>query len=445
MRDGQPRVVIIGAGFGGLNAAKELAGTGVEVLLIDRNNYHRFQPLLYEVAMAGLESDEVAQNVRGLFRGYDNVRFRLGTVKDVDRPQQKLVMREGEPIDYDYLIVAAGSVTAHFGVEGAREHTFPLKSLPDAVNLRNHILRRFEHYDRQPDNSSEGLLNFVIVGGGPTGVEMAGAMTELINILDGDFPERNVQQARVFLVEMLPDVLPTYDERLRRYTRQALEDRGVTVMTETVVERVTEDTVFFEDKEPIPTDTLVWAAGVKPHPLAESLDSEQARDGRLIVRKDLRLPEDSLVFVIGDMSGAVDESNEPYPQLAPVAIQQGRHAARQILRLLDRKETEPFSFTDRGKMATIGRNAAVAELPNNLHLTGFIAWVAWVVIHIAQLVGFRNRLNVFVNWIYNYLTYDRNARLIIDMVPIPEETTMDAEEVTRRVSEEVEHFQHEEN
>lgn len=434
----RPRVVIIGAGFAGINAAKALRKAPVDVVLVDRNNYHKFQPLLYQVATAGLEADEIAHSVRGLFRWEKNIRFRMGTVRSIDKRTKEVHLMSGPPLPYDYLILAAGAVTNYFGVEGAAEHAFPLKSLPDAIRLRNHIMRRFEVVDRGAAVVGDGALNFVIVGGGPTGVETAGALVELFDMLQGDFPRLDTSKAQVYLLEMQPDLLAAFAPSLRDYTRRVLEKRGVRVMTETTVARVEPDAVYLKGGARIPTQTLIWAAGIRAHPLAEAVGVARERSGRLVVNPDLSVPGYPEIFAVGDVAAGRDEAGRLYPQLAPVAMQQGRHAARQILRRIKGEPTAAFSYADRGTMATIGRHAAVAEMPGRIRLKGYLAWLMWVFVHIAKLVGFRNRANVFVNWIYNYLTYDRSARLILDMVPISEEVPHEAEYIEEVLFEKME-------
>lgn len=432
----RPHVVIVGAGFAGLEAAKALAGEPVRVTLVDRNNYHKFQPLLYQVATSGLEPDSIAHNVRDVFRRADNVDFQLGTVSSIDAERRQVATRSGTQISYDYLILAAGAVTSYFGVEGAAEHSFPLKTLPDAMALRNRVLRQFERVarERTPDadeQAQQGALRFVVVGGGPTGVETAGALTELFKVMRRDYKRFDTTGAEVVLVEMGEQLLPGYARRQGEYTRRVLQQRGVQVRTGQAVERVEEHAVYFEDGERLATDTLLWAAGVEASAVAGLVEGgEQTGGGRLKTGPDLRVAGRERIFAAGDMSAGENEEGELYAQLAPVAMQQGTHAARQVLRLAEGQPAEPFSYRNPGKMATIGRNAAVAELPGGVHLEGLVAWLAWVFIHIAKLVGFRNRVNVFVDWIFNYFTYDRSARLILPgVVPNSERIPREAEEV----------------
>ncbi|MFB6230209.1 MAG: NAD(P)/FAD-dependent oxidoreductase [Salinibacter sp.] len=431
---GRPHVVIVGAGFAGLEAAKSLRDAPVRVTLVDRNNYHKFQPLLYEVAMAGLEPDDIAHNVRNIFQGSDTVHFRLGTVVGIDTTVQQVHLRGSAPLSYDHLILAAGAVSTDFGIPGVEEHAYPLKNVPDAVNLRNRVLRQFERYDRTRDETGDGALTFVVVGGGPTGVEMAGAFVELFDTLNDDFARFDTrEQARCVLLEMEEHLLPPYEPPQREYTRQVLEARGVDVQTDTAVERVEADRVHLQGGGTIPAQTLVWAAGVKASPVAGMIDAEQAWDDRVVVNPDLTVPECPNVYAVGDM--AAIEGEEGYePQLAQVAIQSGRHAADQIQCRLRDGTPERFEYWDLGKMATIGRNAAVAEFAGGISFKGFIAWFLWVVIHIAKLVGFRNRLSALVNWAYNYFTYSRSARLILDVVPIADDVPME-EEGGQRVKE----------
>lgn len=429
----RPRVLILGCGFAGLNAARRLQNEDVDVLIVDRNNYHKFQPLLYQVATAGLEPDEVAHNIRDIFRGQDNVNVRLGTVSGLDLDKKEVRFVKGPVEPYDYLIVGIGATTAFFGVDGASEHAFPLKGIPDAVRMRSHILRQFEMFERDADDAGPGALRFVVVGGGPTGVETAGALVELFRVMQKDFPRLDTRQARVILVEMLPKLLPPYHDRSSAYTADVLSSRGVEIRTGTTVERIEPEAIIFEGGDRLDANTVIWAAGVQAASLIDDPGFERDKTGRFVTASDLSIPGSPDVFVAGDMCGAVDENGEAYPQLAPVAIQQGRHAAEQILARIQERPTSVFHYADLGQMATIGRNAAVAEFPGGLHFRGFIAWLMWVFIHIAKLVGFRNRLNVIINWAVNYITYDRSARVILDVVPISDELPREVEDVERKV------------
>jgi NADH dehydrogenase len=414
-RGGRPRVVIVGGGFAGLEAVRTLREAPVEVLMIDRTNYHTFQPLLYQVATAGLEPGEIAHTVRGIFQTHPHFRFRLGTVTTVDPDAQRVSLDSGKMIGYDYLILAAGAEPEFFGVEGAEQHAFTLKTLGDATRLRSHLLRQFERAAQRQSSTNAGRLNVVIVGGGPTGVEMAGALVELIeNVLTADFPEVDTSRTQVTMVEMAPHLLGSYDPSLQDYTLDTLRERGVEVVLGDAVERVAAQAVHLESGQILPAGTLIWAAGVRAGPLADTLGAEQTRGGRVRVASDLSLPDASDTFVVGDMTAATDPDGHPHPQLAPVAVQQGRHAARQIQRRLEDEESEPFRYDDPGMMAVIGRKAAVVERPGGFTATGWLAWILWAVLHIWELIGFRNRLVVMLDWIYNYFTYDRSARLIFE-------------------------------
>lgn len=431
----RPHVVIVGAGFAGLEAAKTLRDTPVRVTLVDRNNYHKFQPLLYEVAMAGLEPADIAHNVRNIFQGDESVHFRLDTVTDLDLDQQQVHLHGSAPIPYDHLILAAGAVSTDFGIPGVEQHAYPLKNVPDAVNLRNRVLRQFERYDQQRAAAGTGALTFVVVGGGPTGVEMAGAFVELFDTLNDDFSEFDTrEQARCVLLEMEDHLLPPYKRPLQTYTRHVLEKRGVDVRTGTAVEEVEADRVHLGGGEVLSAQTLVWAAGVKASPVADMVGSEQARDGRIIVNPDLSVPNHPTVYAVGDMA-AIEGEDGYEPQLAQVALQSGRHAAAQIQRDLRNGTRDAFEYWDFGQMATIGRNAAVAEFAGGISFKGFFAWFLWVVIHIAKLVGFRNRLSAFVNWVYNYFTYSRSARLILDVVPISDDVPTEGDTGDQEVKE----------
>lgn len=408
-----PHVVILGAGFGGLAAVRALSKKPVRVTIVDRNNFHGFQPLYYQVATAGLEPEEVAHNVRDIVRRAPNVDVRMGEVVGVDLAARTLAFADGPDLAFDFLIVAAGAETAYFGVSGAKELGFPLKSLQDGIRLRNHVLSLFEDYNVYGDALSTGTLTFVVVGGGATGVETAGALVELYRIsLARDFKRFDTRRAaHVILVERGPGLLAGYPDDLRAYAKEKLQRRQVEVRVNTAVKAVTERGVELENGETIPSKTVVWAVGVEASPVATLLGAETGKGGRVKVRPDLSLPSEPNVYVIGDMAEV--EGQERLPQLAQVAMQGGKHAAKTILRSLQGQPPEPFAYTDLGSMATIGRNAAVAMLFGKIPLKGLLAWLAWVFVHLMQLVGFRNRVNVFVNWVSNYFTYDRAARLIL--------------------------------
>lgn len=421
----RPRVLVIGAGFVGLHAAKALRHADVDILLVDQHNYHTFQPLLYQVATAQLEQDEVAHQVRGVFQGQDNFRFRQGTVTGVDWDRKHIELAGGAELAFDYLIVGAGAVYADFGVPGVKDYAFFLKSLSEAVNIRSHVLRQFEHASANPERIDDGILNFVIVGGGPTGVEMAAAFTELFeHVLPRDYPELDISRAKVIVLEMLDSVLLPFETASQRYTERALKDRGVDLRLGAAVQQIREHEAVLESGETIPTNTLIWAAGVRGAPLAEALDTELEKGYRLATEDDLSLPGKPYAFAAGDICGVRDPNGDFYPQVAQVAIQQGKHAARMILRQIDGRDTEPFEYADRGIMAMIGRNQGVAELSDRFggfRFTGFLGWFAWLFVHYLYLPGHQNRFQALANWVYYYFTFNRHARLITDMEPSPAE------------------------
>ena len=421
------QVVIVGAGFGGLAAARELADAPVDVTLVDRNNFHTFQPLLYQVATSGLASADVAYPVRGIVARQENLAFRQASVIGADLDARILHLQheehEVEDLPYDHLIVAAGATTNTFGIPGVDHHGFPLYNLADAVRLRNHVLERFEAADAEPALLDDGALTFVVVGGGPTGVEVAGALTELFHVvLRKDFRTLDVSRARVVLVEMLPQLLGPFSRSSQAHARGALEQRGVEVRTGVQVARVRGNRVTFADGEELAAHTLVWAAGVKANPIGAALGLRTGRGGRIEVGPDLEVPDHPGVWAVGDVAAIVDAHGRDgalLPQLAPVAIQSGRHVARQICCVAAGRPAPraPFRYRDKGTMATIGRSRAVAELPLGIKLRGFPAWLAWLGLHLVMLAGFRNRISVFANWAWNWLTYDRGPRLIFRSRP----------------------------
>ncbi len=418
-----PHVVIVGAGFGGLAAARKLKGEATDVTGVDRHNFHTFQPLLYQVATAGLNAADVAHSVRAIFQQQSNVSFRQATVGGVDWDRQRLLVElpdgaGSDELPFDHLIVAAGSSTNYFGIDGARDHAFPLYGLGDAVALRNHVLGRFEAADADPAVVDDGALTFVVVGGGPTGVEVAGAFAELFAmVLRKDFPRLGVDRARIVLVEMVDTLLPPFSEPSRAHARRELEARGVEVRLGEAVASVTPTCVRFGSGEEVRAHTLVWAAGIQASPLAAARGVGQAAGGRIEGGPDLAVVGRPDPYAVGDVAhmlgGGAAEGGEPLPQLAPVAMQSGAHAAGQVLNRLAGRPTEAFRYHDKGTMATIGRRAAVAELPFGIRLRGTPAWFAWLGLHLVFLIGFRNRVSVLVNWAWNYLTWDRGPRLIL--------------------------------
>ncbi len=418
-----PRVVIIGAGFSGLYAARELSNQPVDVLLIDRNNYHTFTPLLYQVATCGLDPSKVAYPIRTIFRKARNVDVLLGNVTAIDtRAQIVTVQTEDEVLHehYDYLILAAGTTTNYFKQDAIERYSFPMKTLEEAVALRNHILGQFEKAIRLTDSASrEALTTIVVVGGGATGLETAGAVYELYNnVLKFDYKGQSELHARVILVEATNRVLAPYPERLRDSARRQLESLGVEVILNTAVASLDAESVTLTDGRVIPTHTVVWAAGIKGNPLAEMLGVPLERGARVAVTPQMQVIGLENVFAVGDIAYLIDPSTQhPYPQVIQVANQQGTLAARNILARIKGTPQADFKLHDKGMMATIGRNRAVAYVYNRLQFSGFVAWIMWVFLHIIWLMGFANRLGVFVSWVWNYLTYDRSVRIILNRVP----------------------------
>jgi NADH:ubiquinone reductase (H+-translocating) len=407
-----PRVLIVGAGFGGLNAARELAGKPVDVILVDKNNHHTFLPLLYQVAAAGLEPEAIAEPVRGILRRAGNVRFRMTEVKDVDLERRVIIAEDGE-LAYDYLVLAAGSATNYFGSDEIEAETLPMKELVDAAVLRSHILSMFETAVLADDEQKRRkLMTVVVVGGGATGVELSGALAELRrHVLPRDFPELNLpSQARVILLEAMDALLPGFPPKLQRKARDALLQLGVEVRLNSPVETVVDGEVRLRDGASIQAATVVWVAGVRSSLLADCLGEELGRGGRVPVRRTLQTRDRPEVYVIGDMA-SLEEKGRPLPMVAPVAIQQGRHVGQNLVRQIAGQPLRDFRYRDRGSLATIGRRQAVAHI-GPLKLGGLIAWVVWLAVHLFWLIGFRNRILVLVGWAWNYVLYEPGARLI---------------------------------
>jgi NADH dehydrogenase len=406
------RVVVIGAGFGGLATVRGLRRAKVDITLVDAHNFHLFQPLLYQVATAGLDADDIAYPVRGILRRQRNARFRLGRVEQVDLDGRRVVLADGTAIPYDVLVVSVGAVTSSFGVPGVEEHAQGLKSLADAAALRNHLLHRFERASAA-GRAEDGELDVLIVGGGPTGVELAGGVRELYDkVLARDFPDLDVRRARITLIEATDRVLGTFTPRLSDRAARTLRKRNVDLALGIGVAAIGPGRVELSDGRVLRGGTVVWAAGVRANPLVEALGLPTTRGGRVVVEPDLTVPGRPEVFVIGDVAGSAGADGVLLPQVAQVAIQGGRHVAEQIVARRDARPTQPFRYVDKGSMATIGRNHGVAQLPSGVELSGFVGWLAWLGLHLVYLIGFRNRANVIVNWTWNYVTYDRGSRLI---------------------------------
>jgi NADH dehydrogenase len=422
-------VVIVGGGFGGLSVLSRLAPAPVDITLIDRDNYHGFWPLLYQVATAGLPADNIAYPIRSICSQYDNVRVRLGTVSGVDLGERIVEVDHELAVPYDFLVLAAGSSTNDFGIPGVAEYAYHLKTLQDAVRLRNHVLNSFELADGLADPAeAAGALTIVLIGGGPTGVEMAGALSELItHNLSRDFHYMDVSRARVILVELTDHLLTGFSAASQRAALQTLQAKGVDVRLGLGLIGVTADRVHFNDGTSIAARTVIWTAGVRANPVADLIPGEKGRGGTIPVGADLSLPGHPEVFVIGDLAAIAGRDGQQLSQVAQVAIQGGRSAAVNIERRLAGQATRPFRYRDKGIMATIGRRAAVAELPGGLHLRGTAGWLAWLAVHLVFLVGFRNRAVVLVNWAWNYFTWDRGSRVILDAGALPAIGTTDTD------------------
>jgi NADH:ubiquinone reductase (H+-translocating) len=427
-----PRVVIIGAGFGGLNAARSLARAPVKITLIDRRNYHTFQPLLYQVATAGLSPGEIAAPVRTIFRAHKNVEVLMAEVTGFDL-ERRVVETPDAEIAYDYLIVAAGASHAYFGHDEWEPFAPGLKTIEDALEIRRRVLLTFELAERQAaTGESSNPLNFVVVGGGPTGVELAGTLAEVAHhALAHEFRSIDPARAHILLVEGGPRVLPAYAEDLSRSAQDQLQRLGVEVHTSATVNQIEAGAVHFGNTR-VSAAVILWAAGVAASALGKKLGTPVDRAGRVFVQADLSLPGHPDVFVIGDLASLKDERGKMLPGVAPVAIQQGRFVAKLIREEVKAGASStaagavgsraPFHYWDKGSLATIGRAAAVAEF-GKIHISGFIAWLSWLFVHIFFLIGFRNRIIVFIQWAWSYVTYERAARLITGSTYLPGWTT----------------------
>jgi NADH dehydrogenase len=410
-----PHVVIVRAGFGGLYAARSLKGARVCLTVIDRCNYHVFQPLLYQVATAALSPDEIAQPIRSILRRQTNAQVLLGEATTIHLNARTVVLRDGE-VAYDYLILAAGAEANYFGHPRWKRWAIGLKSLEEALEILRRILLAFEKAEREPDEvKRRGVLTFVIVGGGPTGVELAGAIAEISHhVMVQDFRTITPKEASVVLVESGPRILPEYPEDLSAKAEAELKKMGVEVLSNSKVTSVQADAVFVGD-HPIKTETALWAAGIEASSLGQSLGVPLDHKGRVLVESDLSLPGHPEVFVIGDLAAVCNEDGKHVPGVAPAAIQAGRHAAENIRRACQGKPSKPFRYIDKGSLATIGRAFAVAFF-RRIKLSGLLAWLTWLLVHIFFLIGFRNRLAVMIDWAWSYIADRRKARLMIGNV-----------------------------
>jgi NADH dehydrogenase len=414
-----PHVVIIGAGFGGLYAARALARKRVRITVIDRKNHHVFQPLLYQVATAKLSPADIASPIRSVLGKYRNVQVLLDEAAQFDLTNKKVTLKTGESLGYDYLIVAAGASHAYFGHDEWSSLAPGLKSIEDATEIRRRVLLAFEMAEREAlINGKRPMLNFIIVGGGPTGVELAGSIAEIAQkVMAKDFRGIDPTRARVVLLEAGQRILPAYPEDLSRSAERQLRKLGVDVLVGRAVTGLQTGKVLVGD-EVMASNVTLWAAGVKASPLGNILGAPTDRAGRVMVEPDLSLPGHPEVFVVGDLAAITDKSGKQAPGVAPAAIQQGKATAKNIWRSIKSQPRKPFKYLDKGNLATIGRAAGVAEF-GRLHLSGVIAWIFWLTVHIFFLIGFRNRVMVFIQWAWAYFTFQSGARLITGNTDLP--------------------------
>jgi len=410
----KPKIVIIGAGFGGIKLAKSLRKLPVDVLLIDRNNYHNFQPLMYQVATGGLEPDSIAYPVRRIFRSYKNVSCRMAEVEAVD-PQANLLQTNIGKIGYDYLVIATGSDTNFFNFKPIKSQLLVLKTIQDALNIRSYIYQNLEKaIANYSDESLEEIMNIAIVGGGPAGIELAGALAEMkLHVIPKDFPDLDTSRMNINLYQSGPRVLKEMSAEASEKALVYLKDLGVNVMLHARVVTYEKDRVLLEDGTSFPTDTVIWTAGVLGAPINGLPEESRAGGNRILVDECNRVAGSGNIFAIGDVAACISDVNpQGLPMMAPVAQQQGRHLAKNFGNLIRNRQPEPFEYRNRGVMATIGRVRAVADLPH-WKFQGSFAWFVWMLVHILSLVGFRNKLSAMYSWAFNYLSYDRPLGLII--------------------------------
>lgn len=410
----QPRIVIVGGGFGGIELAKRLKNKEVQVLMLDRHNYHTFQPLLYQVATGGLEADSIAFPLRKIFKGYQNFTFRVTEVKRVV-PERKVLETSIGEIKYDYLVLATGSDTNFFGQKEVEHYAMSMKTIPEALNLRSMILQNMEEALIEQDAElKDSLMNFVVVGGGPTGVELSGALAELkMHVLPKDYAELNIKEIEIFLIEGSPELLGAMSEQASRKAKDFLTEMGVTVLTEVRVLGYDGKLITLSNGQSIPSKNVLWSAGVKGCVIDGIPTETLVRGGRIKVDEFNKIPSLECVYALGDVAAMItQEYPNGHPGVAPAAIQQGKTLAKNLLKIINKQQPEPFKYNDKGSMATVGRNKAVVDI-GKIRFQGVFAWFIWMFVHLMSLVGFRNKVVTFVNWVWSYFSFDRGTRLII--------------------------------
>jgi NADH dehydrogenase len=409
-------VLVLGGGFAGIGAAQKLSKSDVEVVVVDKHDYHTFQPLLYQVATGLLDQPTVGHPIRDLFHGQDNARVHQDRVTAIDLAARKVTFDELEPLTYDYLVLGLGAEVNFFGVEGAQEHAFPLYTLADAVRLKDHVLQRWEAADRKPELIDDGALHVVVVGGGPTGIETAGALAELYHgVFTKDYPDVTREQARITLVEAGAELFPMFKPDIRAYTEKALAKRKVEVLTGEVVQSIAPSRVTLKSGTELKAHTLVWGAGLQGNQLVQSLGLELERGNRIGVDEELRIPSHPEVYAVGDVAAITDQkTNQVLPQLGSVALQAGEHAGETIARKIADKETKPFKYRDKGTMATIGRGSAVVQMLGGRTMKGKAASLAWGTVHLALLPTNEDRAKAVVDWAGAGLTHQREARITVE-------------------------------
>jgi NADH dehydrogenase len=414
-------VVIVGAGFGGLACATKLDGQPVSVTLLDQHNYHLFTPLLYQVATGLLNPSDIAYPLRTVFRHSRNVRFRQARVESIDFKGKRVCLAGGDDISYDYVVLASGSVDNYFGNQAIADAAISLKALPDATKLRNHVLRCLEKADATNEPAGrQALLTFVLVGGGPTGVETAGALAELMNIVAGkDYHSVSRKEIRIVLVEGAGRLLGAFSEHLGRYAERILAKRGVELRLNTLVKDADDRSVTLADGSTIASETIIWSAGVRPNDVTGDEALPRYRNHRLKLDPQLRVPGAEGAFGIGDVASPAEGDSKQLPMLSPPAMQGGRYVATSIMNAVEgvTDERPPFHYFDKGTMATIGRNAGVTHLPGGLEFTGWLGWLTWLFVHVYYLIGFRNRISALSSWAWDYLRHDRPIRIILATAP----------------------------